>query len=65
MENKNFIVIERYSYETLLYWHPDGFTPDIHKAIKFADRDSADQVLSRLCESNGRSVVHRWMELVL
>ena len=61
-EARFFYVLERYSFDTLEYWHPDGFTSKFDVAIKFWNKQSADQVLSRLCQGIGRSTQHGYMK---
>lgn len=61
-----FWVVEKYVGNRLHYWSAgargrgdnDDWANNIEWATKFADRQSADQVLFRLADAQGRSVQH-------
>lgn len=66
---KSFWVVEKYILEKLHYWsagaagrgHGDGWSLDIAFATKFADSESADQVMCHLCDKQGRSAEHSFL----
>lgn len=64
-------VIERYYGSILHYWRPslrgddreDGFwDKDFIGAVKFADAESAGQVLRETCGNNGRVAEHAYIQ---
>lgn len=61
-------VIEQYRQNQLHYWggatlrRENMWATTFRDAVKFADRESANRVLTDLCEGLGRVAEHRFVE---